>query len=218
MERRLPRVHLVTDDRIFGSPGFARRAAELLHAGGAGVALHMRAPGAGGRRLYEIGIRLVAEARAAGAVLLVNDRVDVALACGADGVQLGARGIDAVAARELLASAERGPGARPLVGVSVHGPAGAVDALAAGADFLLVGTLYPTPSHPGRSGAGTELLRRVGADRAPCVGIGGITPARAEEVREAGGWGVAVIRGVWDAPDAEAALHEYLRVTEGEDG
>lgn len=218
MERRLPRLHLVTDDRLVGAPGFERRAAALLDAGGSRVALHLRAPAAGGRRLYEIGAALVPEARTAGALVLVNDRLDVALACGADGVQLGARAIGIPLARELVARAPSVAGAHPLVGASVHGVAEARAAAAAGADFLLVGTLYATPSHPGRSGSGTRVLRDLRELGAPCIGIGGITPARVEEVREAGGWGVAVVRGVWDAVDAEAALHEYLRVMEGEDG
>lgn len=182
------------------------------------MAVHLRAPTADGRRLYEIGAALVPEARAAGALLLVNDRLDVALACGADGVQLGARGIGVAVARELVSGAPGVAGARPLVGASVHGAAEARAAAAAGADFLLVGTLYATPSHPGRSGSGPRVLRDLRTLGAPCIGIGGITPVRVEEVREAGGWGVAVIRGVWDAVDAEAALHEYLRIMEGEDG
>ncbi|HEV2131732.1 MAG TPA: thiamine phosphate synthase, partial [Longimicrobiaceae bacterium] len=140
--------------------------------------------------------------------LLINDRVDVALACGAHGVQLGARGLRAADARRLL-------GDRSLLGVSVHSSEEA-DA-AAGADFLLVGTLFPTASHPERKGAGTQLLRRLANLALSQIGIGGITTERVAEVRRAGAAGIAVLSGVWQAEEPGRAVEEYLRAwKEGE--
>ena len=81
-----------------------------------------------------------------------------------------------------------------------------------GADYAFVGTLYPTPSHPGHVGDGSTLLSEVAevAKGLSLVGIGGVTPERVAEVLGAGGYGVAVIRGIWCADDPNRALGEYL--------
>src|SRR5437868_6372438 len=111
----------------------------------------------------------------AGIVLLVNDRVDVAAASGADGVQLGARALPVSAARGLL-------GAEALVGRSVHSVAEAEAAAVEGADFLIVGTIYATASHPGKAPEGPALLSAVAAVVSlPLFAIGGITAANAGE-------------------------------------
>lgn len=209
MRRAVPPLHVVTDDEVLARADFTAVARAVLEAGAGGVALHLRGPRSTGRALFELASALVPAARAAGAALLVNDRVDVALASGADGAHLGARGMMPRDARALL-------GEGRLVGVSVHSP-GEVEAGGAGADFLFVGTLYSTPSHPGREGAGPQILRDFRGYGVPLVGIGGVTPGRVREVRAAGGHGVAVIRGVWDAPDPVAAIMLYLKALEEQD-
>jgi thiamine monophosphate synthase len=78
------------------------------------------------------------------------------------------------------------------------------------ADWLLVGTLWPTPSHPGRPGAGTPLLGAMAGLRTPLIAIGGVTAERTGEAKRAGAAGVAVLRGIWDAPDPAEAVHRYL--------
>lgn len=201
MGRRVPTLHAVTDDRVLRGADFAERARAVLRAGRGDVALHLRGPRTAGRALYALAEALLPAAREAGALLLVNDRVDVALAAGADGAHLGARSIVPRNARALL-------GAGRLLGLSVHSAAEAEEGREA--DFLLVGTLYATASHPGRPGAGPALLRETGAAGVPRIGIGGITPERVGEVRAAGAHGVAVLRGVWDAPDPAGAVREYL--------
>ncbi len=201
---RIPPLHVVTDDAVIGDPHFQEHATEVLEAGGADVALHLRAPLASGLRLYELAAQLAPAARSAGALLLVNERVDVALASGADGVQLGARGIVASDARSLL-------GAERVIGVSVHGEAEAEEAVRGGADFLLGGTLYQTPSHPARPGVGPGFLRELAPYGLPCIGIGGITPKRVREVRAAGAAGVAVLRGVWMEENPATSAGVYLR-------
>ena len=136
------------------------------------------------------------------ALLIVNERVDVALACGADGVQLGEEALPVEEARRLL-------GGDALIGRSVHSVAGAVEAEAAGADFLIVGPIFPTPSHPESEGAGTALLEQVRrAVAVPFLAIGGVDASNIEEVARAGASGAAVVRAVIAAPDPAQAVAE----------
>ena len=140
-----------------------------------------------------------------GALLLVNDRLDVALASGADGVHLGPSDITPSAARSV---APRGF----LIGYSTDDPAIAQAAIAEGADYIGCGTIWPTSSKTdtGRS-IGLDGLGRVArAVRAPVVGIGGITPERASGVRRAGASGVAVMSAVMAAPDPADTIRRFL--------
>lgn len=199
----IPRLHLITDDRRLLAPGFADLAEALLRAGGSSVALHLRGRVIPIRELLGLALRLARTAVGSGARLLVNDRLDVVLAAGAHGAHLGARGMPVADARALL-------GADRLVGASVHSLAEGEVAAGEGADFLIAGTLFPTPSHPGRPGSGTAWLRELAAFGVPVIGIGGVTAERVEQACGAGAHGVAVLRGVWDAPRPVAALDEYL--------
>lgn len=201
----VPRLHLVTDDAVLADPGFAGRARDALAAGKSDVALHLRGPGTPSRRLHELAVALREPAATAGSLLLVNDRVDLALAAHLDGVHLPGGGLPAEAARSLL-----GPGA--CIGVSVHGTREAVPAADGGADFLVVGTVFATSSHPGREPAGPEILREVAAGvDVPLVAIGGVTPERVADVVDAGAYGVAVLSGVWGRDAAPRdAVGRYL--------
>jgi thiamine-phosphate diphosphorylase len=198
------RLHVVTDDRVLGLDGFRARAREVLEAGGRRIALHVRAPAAGGARMFAAVRELLEPARMAGATLLVNDRVDVALVLGVDGVHLGERSLGPAEARRLL-------GPAPLVGASVHRVEAAGEAADGGVDYLVVGTVFATRSNPGRPGAGADLLRRVrSAVAVPVLAIGGVGIDRVSEVRAAGAHGVAVLSGVWDAPSPAEAVERYL--------
>lgn len=188
-------LHVVTDDAVVARPGFMERALAL--AAIPGVAFHLRAPTATGGAVYQWAARLAG----AGATLLVNDRVDVALAAGAAGVQLGRRALALEDARALL-------GAGRAIGVSV-GSADEARA-AAGADFLLAGNVFATRSHPGRPGIGIERIAEIAALGTPTVAIGGVTAASAGALRRAGAAGVAAIGGIWDAPDPARAALAYL--------
>ena len=137
----IPRLHVVTDDGVLAREDFLVRAREVLEAG-SDVALHLRGPHTSGRRLSDLAGALRDEAIAAGATLLVNDRVDVALCSRVDGAHLGRRSLSPLEARRLL-------GPDRLVGASVHGVEEAASA-ARGADFLFVGALWATSSHPDR--------------------------------------------------------------------
>lgn len=203
---RLPRLHLVTDDEVIAASGFVAAAARLLEIGGADLALHLRAPHACGRALYEAAAALSATSSRSGALLLVNDRVDVARAAAAGGVQLPRRGIPPAAARRLL-----GPGA--VIGASIHSPAEADEAIeAGGADFLLAGTIFDSRSHAGVRPAGTSLISELVGAGLPVIGIGGITPDRAAEVLAAGASGIAVLSAVWHAADPERETRRFLEL------
>jgi thiamine-phosphate pyrophosphorylase len=142
------------------------------------------------------------------AALLINERVDVAAVAPAGGVQLGEAALSASSARQLLPAGS-------LIGRSVHSVEGAVQATSDGADFLVVGTMFATRSHPGEEPAGPGLLRQVaGRCDLPLIGIGGITPENVDSVIEAGASGVAVIRSILAADDPGHAAAEMLSVLE----
>ncbi len=205
----LPRLHLITDDAVLRMPGFPDTARSILLAHGAEVALHLRGHGLAGGELYRLAEALGTAARESGACLLVNDRVDLALAAGADGVQLGRRSLPIAAARRLLGAARR-------IGFSAHGAEELRHAEAAGADHLIFGTVYPSATHPGEATAGLEGLRRMtAATILPLIAIGGMTTARVGEVRAAGAHGIAVLGGVWHADRPEAAANAFhLKIEE----
>ena len=208
----LPRLHVVTTDDVLASPGFLERARALMASHGPALALHVRGPAGPVRTLLEVADALMDGAGETGALLVVNDRTDVALAVGAPGVQLGERSIPVQAARSLLGDDAR-------IGYSAHSASEAASAASNGADFVVVGTIWETPTHPGREGAGLARVRQSVADAsAPVLAIGGVTPDRAREAVSAGAWGVAVVRGVWSADDPVAAAGEYLEVMEREAG
>ncbi len=200
----IARLHVVTDDRVLALPDVVARALTVLEAGADHLALHVRGPRASGARMYQVASALRGSASSRGAQLLVNDRVDLALCLDLPGVNLGGRSIPVGAARRLL-------GPDRLVGASVHGVDEARVSALASADFLVLGTVFASASHPGRRGAGIELVAEVSeATGVPVLAIGGITPGRVEELMGAGAHGVAVLSSVWDAADPGQAIGEYL--------
>ncbi|MEX2466673.1 MAG: thiamine phosphate synthase [Gemmatimonadota bacterium] len=205
----LPRLHIVTDSSVLARPDFVERAASVMDAGAGRIALHIRGPRSTGRRVYELAVALAREASGSGTWLLVNDRVDVALAAGLDGAHLGARSLSVSQARALL-------GPERMIGASVHDVAALRTARDDGANYAFVGTVYDTESHPGRATLGSAGLGGV-IDEVlgiPVLAIGGIDPDRVREVTSAGAFGVAVLRGVWAAPDPAAAVLGYLAALE----
>jgi thiamine-phosphate pyrophosphorylase len=206
----IPRLHLVTDDTVLARPAFLDAATEALEVGGGAVALHVRAPGGTGALVFDRCGTLSSVAEKTGSLLLVNDRVDVALAHGLAGVHLGARSLPPEVVRKLL-------GTDAIIGASVHSQGEAERAKKGGADFLFVGTIYHTPSHPDRPAAGPELIRTVAEGcRLPLLAIGGISADRARRLAVERVHGVAVLRGVWGAASAGGAVRDYLEAL-GED-
>jgi thiamine-phosphate pyrophosphorylase len=194
---------------MLGRAGFEQRAIEVLEAAGSGVALHVRGPRTDGSTLYRIAAALLPHARRTGTALFVNDRLDVALALEADGAHVGHRSLGVRVARGLL-------GPDVWLGASVHDAADATDAKGEGADYAFLGTIFDTPSHPGRKGMGLEgLAATVGRTGGlPLVAIGGIDPGQVPDVLAAGAYGVAVVRGIWDARDTPAAVGRYAQALE----
>jgi thiazole tautomerase (transcriptional regulator TenI) len=205
---RLPRFHLITDDAVLGDPAFAEVAEAVLARCGPAAALHLRGRATAGARLYDLGERLAGAALRSGSWLLVNDRVDIAMAVRANGVQLGRRSLPVSEARTLL-----GSGAR--IGRSVHSALESMEAEGEGADFVVMGTIFPSTSHPGGASAGLSALRgAVLRSALPVFAIGGIGEDRVRDVLGAGAHGVAVLSGVWQASDPVAAAALYLEALE----
>lgn len=143
--------------------------------------------------------------RARGVPLLVNDDWPLALAAGADGAHLGQGDGDLAAARSAL-----GPGA--IIGASCYDSlAMARSAAAAGASYVAFGACFPSPTKPRAPAVPHGLLRGARQLGLPVVAIGGITPDNAPSVVEAGADLLAVISGVFDAPDPAGAAHAYLQ-------
>lgn len=154
--------------------------------------------------LLPVARRLAQACRDAGALFIVNDRADLALASGADGLHVGQDDLPAREARTVLR-----PGM--ILGVSTHDRAQARRAVADGADYIAVGSVFPTATKAGFQLVGLELVRQVRPEvPVPLVGIGGITPDNALAVLQAGADAVAVISAVCAAPDPEAATRLFL--------
>lgn len=203
----IPRLHLVTDDAVLHHANFVRTATELLLVLQRRVALHIRARGVPARTIFDITNELARRAETVGGLLIVNDRVDVALTARAQGVQLGARTLPVATARALSTNL--------VVGFSAHSVAECEQAEREGANFLLAGTIFPTASHPEAAPAGTGLLEEcVAACRIPVLAIGGVTPERVGDVMRTGAYGVAVIRAVWNAPDPVHAAEQLAKLLE----
>jgi thiamine-phosphate pyrophosphorylase len=202
----LPRVHLITDREICPDPVRAARGALAGTPPGA-VAVHLREKGMPGAALLATARALAAAVHEMGQLLLVNDRVDVALAAGADGVHLPSAGVPPGDARRLL-------GAGRLVGVSCHSLDDVRRALEGGADYATFGPVFDTPSKR-RFGApvGLDALRDAAALGLPLVGLGGVGPANAPQVVAAGAAGVAAIRAWLGGDGGAAAVSALLRAT-----
>jgi thiamine-phosphate diphosphorylase len=200
--RPLPALYAIVDPLDTGRTPVDLAVALL--AGGARV-LQLRLKNAPARELLEVARAVRVHTLRAGALLIVNDRPDVARAAGADGVHLGQDDLPVAAARAVLP-------AGTLVGLSTHDVAQARAGTAAGADYLGVGPIFPTASKAAALTArGLELVRAVRAvTPLPLVAIGGITPETAPEVRHAGADAVAMIAGLVRAADVAARVREAL--------
>lgn len=197
------RLLIITDPACRHPGGVEEGVGAALAAGC--KAIQLRHKSASARELYRTACRLRTLTQEAGALLFVNDRVDVALAAGADGVHLGPHDLPPGALRAALPTGF-------LVGVSCDDPAQARLLVAQGADFLGSGTVYPTRSKSDAGEAiGLEGLRAVvEAVSVPVVGIGGITPERYPLLLATGAAGAAVLGAVMEAPHAGDAVRNFL--------
>ncbi|MEA2214124.1 MAG: thiamine-phosphate pyrophosphorylase [Solirubrobacteraceae bacterium] len=141
-----------------------------------------------------------------GALLIINDRPDLAVAVGADGVHVGQDDISVAAARAAV-------GPERLVGLSTHTAAQVDAANQAGIDYIGVGPVHATPTKPGRPAVGLDLVRHAAVHSSvPFFAIGGVDPGTVAAVREAGARRVAVVRALSQARDPQATARE-LRAT-----
>lgn len=191
-----PQLHLITDPAL--EPLEQVRRIELAVPHGVD-AVHLRLPAASAREVYDLAMVLQGSLVSRGVPLIVNDRIDVALAVNAGGVQVGARGLPLWAVRRML-----GPAAP--VGVSVHSVDEAAAAERDGATWVTFGHVWETGSHPGEPGRGVEALREVAAAvEIPVIAIGGITTVQIPEALAAGASGIAVISAILAADDPAEA-------------
>ena len=196
MKQALPRLHAITDERI------ARRVDldEILdRLSGIELAAHARGRSLTGRAHYDLAVRLSARPSAR---LFVNDRLDIALGCGAAGVQLSQSSVSPADARRLAPDW--------WIGCSVHSVNEARAARDSGADYLLVGPVYHTTTHPTVTPLGPATLGAIVGLGLPVIAIGGVTPERARQLAAVGAYGVAAIRAIWDAADPGAAAQSLL--------
>ena len=196
-----PQIHLITD-RKSARGDLPGAIAAALRGGVDWVQLREKTGPAVG--LYETAERVIPSARQSGAGVLVNDRIDVALATGADGVHLAAKSLPPRVARGLVGDR--------LLGASVHGLPEAREAMAAGVDYVTFGHVYPTSSKPGLPPRGVlELAEIVESVEVPVLAIGGIEPSNVREVLGTGCAGIAVISSILAVPDPEFAARRLRR-------
>ncbi|WP_411966855.1 thiamine phosphate synthase [Haloferax sp. YSSS75] len=202
-------TYLVTQSNLSGQ----RSAVDVVSsaiAGGVDV-VQLREKHASARERYELARELRSITADAGVPLVVNDRVDIAAAVGADGVHLGDDDVPIEVARTQL-------GDDALVGRSVSTVADATAATTAGADYLGVGAVFRTSSKettPEQSEIGVETVAAIcDAVSVPVVGIGGITPENAADVVAAGADGVAVVSAITEASNPERATRNLATAVE----
>ncbi len=201
------RVYFVTDRKQTAG----RPLVDVVHAAldGGIRGVQLREKDLDGRALHTLAQRLRVLTRRYDARLLVNDRIDVALAVEADGVHLGHNSFPVETARNLL-------GTERLIGVSTHSEAEIAAAQAA--DFIVFGPVYATPSkaaYGAPQGPG-KLRQAVALSTVPVFAIGGITVDRVPEIIEAGARGIALISAIGAAPDPALAARALVHTVEQE--
>ncbi len=198
---RAPRLLVLTDPDAPG--GLVRQVERALGAGAPpDVAVQLRAKALSARALLDAAVAIRAITRAAGARFLVNGRLDVAVAAGADGVHLPEDGLPVAVVRALLPSA--------IVGVSCHDAAGLARAAAEGADYATLGPIRAVPGKNPPMGVTGFAAHVLGASL-PVLALGGVDTPDVAALRDAGAHGVAVIRAVAAAAEPAAALRALAR-------
>lgn len=206
---QVPRLHVLTDDR--SDEDLLALVDAVLGAGAPCVQLRSKHRDDGA--LHALAVEVVSRCRFAGATCLVNDRADIAVAAGADGVHVGARDLPVAAVRRVV-------GDDLLVGATARDADQAARATADGADYLGVGPVFSTttkaglPDPIGPSG----LAAAAAATDVPVLGIAGVTADRVADVLAAGAHGVAVTNAVTAADDPAAAVLQLLDALDGSQG
>lgn len=199
-------LYLITDRKMFSAPCSMYLAIETALESGVHV-IQLREKDLPVRELLDMAVWMRELTKECGAKLVINDRIDVALAVEADGVHLGQNSLPAYAARKIT-------GSKLLIGVSAHTIEEAVDAEKDGADFITLGPVYETPSKRKYGNPiGIDTLRRVKSQLSiPVFAIGGIKPDKVKEIREAGADGVAVISAILASENIKETTEDFLRL------
>ncbi len=199
----LPKLYAITDTELSNCSHV--EIVERLLAGGARL-IQLRDKEASAKEMFEAAEACIKLTRAVGATLIVNDRVDIAIAADADGVHLGQEDLTVAEARALL-----GPGR--IIGVSTHSLAQVEAALVTSANYLAVGPIFPTTTKANPDPAvGLELLRQARRSTSlPLVAIGGITLETVCEVLAAGADSVAVISALYPLPISLSLVENFVQ-------
>lgn len=199
-------IYLVTDDGCLQGRALLDCVREALEGGV--TLVQYRAKTASSAEMYNEALQLKALCDSFNVPLIINDRLDIAMAVGAAGVHLGQDDLPCAAARKIL-------GEDYIIGVSAHNPAEARAALQSGADYLGCGAVFGTATKADVKKLGTEGLTAICREKGlPVVGIGGVTADNYREVRAAGADGAAIVSGILAQPDIRTTVRAIAKVSE----
>ena len=199
-------IYLVTDESCLQGRALIDCVREALEGGV--TLVQYRAKTASSAGMYAEALQLKALCDSFNVPLIINDRLDIAMAVGAAGVHLGQDDLPCSAARKLL-------GEDYIIGVSAHNPAEAKAALQSGADYLGCGAVFGTATKADVKKLGTEGLTTICREKGlPVVGIGGVTADNYREVRAAGADGAAIVSGILAQPDIRTTVRAIAKVSE----
>lgn len=199
-------IYLVTDDGCLQGRALIDCVREALDGGV--TLVQYRAKTASSAEMYDEALQLKALCDSFKVPLIINDRLDIAMAVGAAGVHLGQDDLPCAAARKIL-------GEGYIIGVSAHNPAEAKAALQSGADYLGCGAVFGTATKADVKKLGTDGLAAIcKAKGLPVVGIGGVTADNYREVRAAGADGAAIVSGILAQPDIRATVRAIAKVSQ----
>lgn len=198
-------IYLVTDDGCLQGRALIDCVREALEGGV--TLVQYRAKTASSAEMYVEALQLKELCDSFNVPLIINDRLDIAMAVGAAGVHLGQDDLPCAAARRIL-------GEDYLIGVSAHNPEEARAALLCGADYLGCGAVFGTATKADVQKLGTDGLAAICREKGlPVVGIGGVTADNYREVRAAGADGAAIVSGILAQPDIRATVEAIARIS-----
>lgn len=199
-------IYLVTDDGCLQGRALIDCVREALEGGV--TLVQYRAKTASSAEMYAKALQLKALCDSFNVPLIINDRLDIAMAVGAAGVHLGQDDLPCAAARRIL-------GEDYLIGVSAHNPAEAKAALESGADYLGCGAVFGTATKADVKKLGTDGLATICREKGlPVVGIGGVTADNYREVRAAGADGAAIVSGILAQPDIRTTVRAIAKISQ----
>ncbi len=200
----LPKLYLITDRKLFPTTkAFLDKIEELLQAGI--KMLQIREKDLSTAALYDLSVELRKISKQYGALLLINDRVDIALACQADGVHLGGTSLPVSLVRKML-------GPDKIIGVSAHNETEILKAAQTGATFVTFGPIFYTASKAGYgSPVGPEALTKA-CQKAPLpiYALGGIKPSNVSSLKASGVYGIAAISALLEAKNSAHTCSVFI--------